>query len=372
MENTLVKAFKGRRVLITGDTGFKGGWLSIWLNKLGASVYGLANSIPTKPSLFEVSHLDSHIKHEYIDVQNLDAVKAFLEKIEPDFIFHLAAQSIVSVSYESPISTLSTNIIGSANLLEAARLLGGGCRIVMVTSDKCYENKEWNYGYRETDSLGGKDPYSASKACAEIVISSYCQSFFNKSKVVVAAGRAGNVIGGGDWSRDRVVADAVRSWTSGKILDIRNPRSTRPWQHVLEPLSGYLSLAVALNSRPNEIHGQSFNFGPTSEQNKTVEELVQSLSSVWGRDSQTNEQYYRSIEVKCGFKEAGLLKLNCDKALAELLWMPTLNYEECVEMVGTWYSQYYKGGADMYDFTISQINKYEELALRKGIAWAQA
>jgi len=371
MENIFVKTFKGRRVLITGDTGFKGSWLSIWLTKLGATVYGLADSIPTIPSMFEVSHLDSHISHEYIDVLDLAGVKAYLEKIAPDFIFHLAAQSIVSVSYESPISTLSTNIIGSANLLEAARLLGRECKVVMITSDKCYENREWNYGYREIDGLGGKDPYSASKACAEIVISSYCESFLHKSNVAVAAGRAGNVIGGGDWSRDRLVADAVRSWSSGKIMDIRSPKSTRPWQHVLEPLSGYLSLAAALNLRPDKIHGQSFNFGPTSEQNKTVEELVQSLSAIWGIDSPKNEEYYRLIEIEGGFKEAGLLKLNCDKALAELSWTPTLNYEECVYFVGSWYSKYYRGEINMYDFTISQINKYEELALERGIEWAQ-
>jgi CDP-glucose 4,6-dehydratase len=189
--------------------------------------------------------------------------------------------------------------------------------------------------------------------------------------VAVAAGRAGNVIGGGDWSRDRLVADAVRSWSSGKIMDIRSPKSTRPWQHVLEPLSGYLSLAVALNLRPDKFHGQSFNFGPTSEQNKTVEELVQSLSAIWGVDSPKNEEYYRLIEIEGGFKEAGLLKLNCDKALAELSWTPTLNYEECVDFVGSWYSKYYRGETNLYDFTISQINKYEELALERGIEWAQ-
>ena len=362
--------YSGKKVLITGHTGFKGSWLTAWLTKMNASVCGVSIDIPTSPSLFEILGLEDKISHNQVDVRDLEKLSEIVETFQPDFIFHLAAQAIVSTSYADPLGTITTNIIGTTNILEAARKLKNKCAIVMITSDKCYENVEWEWGYRETDSLGGKDIYSASKGAAEVIISAYVRSFYNNdssSHLRVATGRAGNVIGGGDWAMDRIVADAVRSWNMGKPVKIRSPDAPRPWQHVLEPLSGYLLLGDRLYSDV-ALHGQSFNFGPLSERNKTVEELLQDLSKIWGLTSK--EQVFSVVE-KIPFNEAGLLRLVCDKATFHLKWSANMPYSECVTTVGEWYREYYNGGSDMLDFTYSQIKAYEGLAKARGLVWAE-
>ena len=269
MDNILRRTYAGKNVLVTGHTGFKGSWLSVWLSRLGARVNGLAADIPTTPSHFTRS-CDGHIDLDFRgDIRNYDEVFEAVDKVRPNYVFHLAAQSLVRKSYENPTTTYETNLIGSLNLLEAIRKLGHQCVVLMITSDKCYENKEWEWGYRETDQLGGADPYSSSKAATELMISSYVRSFLSSdnSPIAVGIGRAGNVIGGGDWAEERIVPDAIKACISGEELVIRKPDATRPWQHVLEPLSGYLNLGVSLTSS-REFHGESFNFGPFIDSSK--------------------------------------------------------------------------------------------------------
>ena len=258
--------YSGKRVLVTGHTGFKGSWLTAWLLKLGAEVHGFSDVVFDGPSMFSGLRLHEHLNHVTGDIRNKDEVEEAIRSVKPDFVFHLAAQSIVSLSYEDPSLTYSTNVIGTLNVLEALRSVKHRCCAVLITSDKCYHNSEWNWGYRETDPLGGKDPYSASKAAAEILIHSSFQSFFNldDSPVRLVSTRAGNVIGGGDWKQDRIVPDAIRAWSKGEAVTIRAPRSTRPWQHVLEPLSGYLLAGRAL-SQGEKISGEAYNFGPRSQ-----------------------------------------------------------------------------------------------------------
>jgi CDP-glucose 4,6-dehydratase len=361
--------FDGKVVLITGHTGFKGSWLTTWLLKLGASVVGFSDRVPTNPSIFETLHLQDKINHNFGDIRDFNKVKSLISDIKPDFVFHLAAQSLVSVSIADPIDTISTNVIGTSNLLQSVREINHHCAVVVVTSDKCYENNEWVWGYRETDAMGGKDIYSASKGAAEIIFKSFFRTYFNTSNgtVKLATGRAGNVIGGGDWSKDRIIVDCIREWTNGKPVQIRSPNSTRPWQHVLEPLSGYLSLASSLyeNGKSN---GESFNFGPKSEQNRTVLELIQDLSKGWGFTDQDKPFILSQSEFH---SEAILLKLNCDKALSELKWESNLDYIQCVDFVVDWYKNYYFGNKDsLYDFTLNQIQEYENLASFRNISWA--
>ena len=358
--------FRNKKVLITGNTGFKGSWLSSWLLKLGAKVYGLSNGIPTDPSLYEILSLKNKIKHYDADVRDLDRIKEIFQEVAPDFIFHLAAQSIVSKSYEDPISTISTNVIGTSVVLEALRKLENDCIVVIITSDKCYDNLEWAWGYRETDRLGGKDIYSGSKAAAEIVINSYHNSFLKHNKRIrIATCRAGNVIGGGDWAQDRIVSDCMRAWSSGKPVNIRSPEATRPWQHVLEPLSGYLRLAQFMESN-NSLNGESFNFGPRSQHNHTVRNLLKDLSFEWNL---SHEPY--SVVDEIPFKEAGLLKLNCDKALFHLGWEATLDYEDTVNFTSQWYSLYYGELEDMVKFTLNQITVFEKKAIKLGQVWSK-
>ena len=363
--------FFGKKVIVTGNTGFKGSWLSIWLHSLGARVTGISKDIPSEPSLFKVLQLDKKIKHHYADICDLTAMQELIRSVQPDFIFHLAAQPIVSVSYQDPIATLQTNVMGTANILEAMRALTNPCTAVMITSDKCYDNVEWTWGYRETDALGGKDPYSASKGAAELVIKTYFHSFFSKpnSLVKLVAVRAGNVIGGGDWAANRIVPDCVRSWSMQKPVKIRSPYATRPWQHVLEPLSGYLRCAQVLAEDKISITGEAFNFGPNSDQNHTVLELLQAISKFW---SQKDLSAFFEIEQATTFHEAGLLKLNCDKALHLLQWRPVLEYAQTASFTGSWYDQYYNNtGTDLYEFTCSQLQQYEELAQKKELAWTR-
>ena len=358
--------YRGRRVLVTGHTGFKGSWLTSWLIRLGADVVGVSKDVPTHPAMFEVLQLDSRMKHVQADIRDAARMRELLASAEPDFVFHLAAQAIVSTSYSDPMETISTNVIGTMNVLEALRTLDRPCVAVLITSDKCYDNVEWVWGYRETDGLGGKDVYSGSKGAAELVIRSYVQSFFQKGHPVsIGVGRAGNVIGGGDWAKDRIVVDCMVAWSEGRSVEIRSPLSTRPWQHVLEPLSGYLALGQALASRP-ELHGEAFNFGPRAEQNHTVVELLSDLGWQWGFTSP--EQAYR-VTANIPFHESGLLKLNCDKALFHLKWQSNLEYAETVRLVGEWYGAFYKDRADMYEVTLKQIAAYERVGAERQRAW---
>ncbi len=361
--------YAGKRVLVTGHTGFKGSWLTTWLLKLGAKVAGLSDCIPTEPSMFDKTGLAANIEHHLGDVRDLATVRQVIEDFQPDFVFHLAAQAIVSTSYSDPLGTISTNVIGTANVLEALRLVNPECVAVMITSDKCYENVEWVWGYKETDHLGGRDIYSGSKGAAEVIIHSYVESFFRSEncKVRVATGRAGNVIGGGDWARDRIVVDCMRGWSEGKPVEIRSPSATRPWQHVLEPLSGYLTLGAALAGNP-KLHGESFNFGPRAEQNRTVLDLLTDLSKAWHFKSL--DDAYR-VTANIPFHEAGLLKLNCDKALFHMKWEANLQYHELVDFVSDWYYKYYRESADMYALTQAQIGAYEERARQRGLVWTR-
>jgi CDP-glucose 4,6-dehydratase len=357
--------FSGKKILITGHTGFKGSWLTTWLLKLNAQIIGISIDIPTKPSMFEELDLEKKIKHYLADIREIDKIKEIVFNEEPDIIFHLAAQAIVSSSHENPTEAFSTNVIGTMNILEIMRNFKKECQVVLITSDKCYDNVEWIWGYKENDMLGGKDIYSGSKGAAELVIKSYFNSFFNNEHPVkLAIGRAGNVIGGGDWAKDRIVADTMIAWSQNNFVNIRSPFSTRPWQHVLEPLSGYLLLAY--NLALGKINGEAFNFGPKSEQNKTVEELLKDLSQYWGFNH--NQEFYR-ITNPLTFHEASLLKLNCDKALFYLKWESTLTYLENVELVSSWYFNYYIKKTNMFKHTMEQIIFYEKLLKQRNAIW---
>ena len=361
--------YRGKRVLITGNTGFKGTWLSIWLLKLGAKVYGVSNDIPTKPSIYYHLKLSEKIYHYDEDVRNLEKLSKIIKEIKPHFIFHLAAQSLVSLSYSDPIKTLSTNVIGTANLCEILRNSTFPCNAVIITSDKCYDNVEWVWGYKEDDRLGGKDIYSGSKGAAELIFKSYFHSFFkmNKTNIKIASARAGNVIGGGDWAKDRIVPDAMRAWSDGKYVEIRSPNSTRPWQHVLEPLSGYLSLGEKISSNPN-INGESYNFGPKATYNQTVEKIIIDLSKLW--KFKKSFRTYKIVQ-NADFKEANLLKLNCDKALFDLKWVPTLTYNYLIDFTSSWYFEFYNKNTSMLDYTLMQISDYENIGKEISNDWAK-
>lgn len=359
--------YQGKKVLVTGHTGFKGSWLCKWLISLGAEVSGVSDAIPTKPSLFEISGLGDRIDHHICNVTDTFAFKALLDRIRPDVIFHLAAQAIVSTSYENPLDTINTNAYGTANVCDFLKHCQYPIVCILVTSDKCYENVEWEYGYREDDVLGGKDIYSASKACAEILYSSYFHSFLKHNKhVKVCSARAGNVIGGGDWAKDRIVVDMIKAWCAGDSVKIRSPKATRPWQHVLEPLSGYLHLGASLSSNLS-LNGQSFNFGPKSEQNRTVTELSNDL---FGRLASCVPATvaFEVVDNK-PFHEAGLLKLCCDKALMHLNWETNLSYDSCVDLIADWFEAYITG-KDMDIVTAEQIAEYSRLAKDRNLIWS--
>ena len=365
MQNS--KNFSGKKILITGHTGFKGTWLSIWLKQLGANVHGVSFNIPSNPSHFTATNLSTKIEDHRLDVRDGKSITALVKKIQPDFVFHLAAQALVRPSYESPIETITTNAIGTANVLDALRDLNKPVVAIMITSDKAYDNVEWVWGYRETDRLGGKDPYSASKGMAELVIRTYVESFFNSkdSNVRVGITRAGNVIGGGDWATDRIVPDCMQAWSLSKTVDIRSPNATRPWQHVLEPLSGYLTLAISL-SQNSKYHGEAYNFGPSSNQNYPVSELIDEMAKYW------DSVRWNDISESQGLvHEASLLKLNCDKALFDLQWQPTMQFSDTVKMTVEWYKHYYQNtNQSMYDLTISQIDEYTKLSKAKYNGWS--
>ena len=360
--------FRNKKILITGNTGFKGSWLSLWLLKMGAKVYGISDRIPTNPSMFEALGLIQKVSHQFIDLRDYQATEKAILQIRPDFVFHLAAQAIVSESYSDPLTTLTTNIMGTSHVLQAINKLDDKCVAVFITSDKCYENIEQVWGYRETDHLGGKDIYSASKGAAEIVIHAWYHSFIRdrRTNIRMASARAGNVIGGGDFSKDRIVPDCMKAWSENKKVVIRNPYSTRPWQHVLEPLSGYLSLAARLSKDP-ALNGESFNFGPNPDMNEKVLDIIGALSSLWGYPKVELAFEYVKPEH---FHEAGLLKLNCDKALHYLRWQATLNFPQTMDLVCNWYKIFYTQQKDLFEFSLSQVNQFEQLAGKKGLKWA--
>ena len=359
--------YQNKKVLVTGNTGFKGSWLTTWLLNLGADVIGVSKDIPTQPSMFEILGLTDKIQHHIIDIRNFDALNKVIKQENPDFIFHLAAQAIVSTSYLEPLETISSNVIGTTNLLESLRISNHQCTAIIITSDKVYDNVEQVWGYKENDKMGGKDLYSGSKGAAELVIKSYYYSFFksNKSNVRLSVARAGNVIGGGDWAQDRIVVDCVKAWSLGKSVEIRSPEATRPWQHVLEPLSGYLSLGQELHNDEN-LNGEGLNFGPRAEQNHTVVELLKDLSKYWYFEDASNAF---TVTDDIPFHEAGLLKLNCDKSLALLKWQATLDYQDTIKFTSEWYYDYYKNSSDMMAKTIQQISEYEVIAKSKSLKW---
>lgn len=363
-----LSSFCGKKVLVTGHTGFKGSWLACWLKQLGARVVGVALDPPTQPSLYVDLDLSLGIEDYRFDIRNCEFLKEILLDTQPDFVFHLAAQPLVRDSYENPLKTWSTNVLGTVNLLEGLRGLHKKCTAVIITSDKCYDNAEWVWGYRETDPLGGIDPYSASKGCAEIASRSYFHSYFSSSESLVrlATARAGNVIGGGDWAIDRIVPDCVRSWSRDSHVDLRSPRSTRPWQHVLEPISGYLSLALSLDENIC-INGESFNFGPANSSDNSVLDLVREMSKHWPK------VLWRDVSNKQsgGAHESRLLKLNCDKALFHLGWHSTLDFEQTVKFTAEWYRSYFECPGSAASKTREQIMLYTEHAIKNGLPWAK-
>lgn len=351
--------YKGKKVLVTGHTGFKGSWLSLWLSHLGAKVVGVALKPDTKPSHYELIGLKRLLSNEYIqDIRDYDKIKNIFRYEKPDIVFHLAAQPLVRDSYVIPKETFDINIGGTINILEAIRNSTSVRCAVFITSDKCYENKEWLWGYREDDRLGGRDPYSASKGAMEIVCNSYYRSFFSKEAmgphIGFATVRAGNVIGGGDFAKDRIVPDCVRALSKGVSIVIRNPNSTRPWQHVLEPLYGYLLLGIKLYYKP-EKYSTPFNFGPFEIEHIRVEELVKMFIRIWGSGG------YIIKPEKKRLHEANLLRLVIDKAVSLLGWRPVLSSREAIEWTASWYKEWHNKRKDLLNTSLENIKEYSRL-----------
>jgi CDP-glucose 4,6-dehydratase len=357
MTADILRAYAGRRVLLTGHTGFKGGWLAAWLTKAGAVVTGYSLAPTTTPNLFSVASIGDLVRSVIGDVRDLGQLLRAWRDARPDVVFHLAAQPIVRLSYQDPLETLQTNVMGTANILEAARREAKPVALVLVTSDKCYENREWVFGYRENDRLGGHDIYSASKGAAEIVVSSYRRSFFppetiDQHGIGIATARAGNVIGGGDWSPDRIVPDSMRALAAGQSVAVRNPDATRPWQHVLEPLSGYLTVGTRLlgtGDRRAEAC-DSWNFGPDPTGTRSVRDLVEHVIARYGK----GEWHQAGTR---GPHEAGLLRLATDKARTRLGWAPRWNFDETIAATVDWYRAF-DAGESMRDWCERQIDAY--------------
>lgn len=358
--------YLNKKVLITGHTGFKGTWLTLWLEKLGAKIIGISDQPPSKLNFYQnINFNKKNIISYKENILNKESLYKIYQKHRPDFIFHLAAQSLVSESYKYPAQTMQTNAIGTSNILDMIKDEKKKITVIIITSDKVYKNLEWDWGYRENDLLGGVDPYSASKAMAELSINSYINSFFNNKKNInLCIARAGNVIGGGDWAKDRIVPDCIRAWSKNKKVKINNISSTRPWQHVLEPISGYLHLGSVLNLN-KKINFESFNFGPKSDQNFNVKELLKEMKKYW-----PNSEWKTNSKKKL-FKESKLLKLNIDKSMIELNWYPVLEFNKTIEMTIKWYIQFYKNSNKCKSFSINQIDEYTELAKEKNTIWSK-
>jgi CDP-glucose 4,6-dehydratase len=366
LEKSFKEFYREKKVLITGHTGFKGSWLSIWLNELGAKVYGYSLQPPSDPSNFTICKLEEKLNHKIGDVRDYDQLIAYIQKIQPEIVFHLAAQPLVRYSYEVPKLTFDVNVLGTVNILEAIRLTPSINTAVLVTSDKCYENREQIWGYKENDPMGGDDPYSGSKGAAELVIRSYLRSFFtNRENFGAVSVRAGNVIGGGDWAKDRIVVDSIRALSEGKNVEVRNPMAIRPWLYVLEPLSGYLWLAARLNEAPQRFSG-GWNFGPSDHSAKCVRDLVDAVICEWksGKLIDLSEKNDQRLH------EAGWLQLSCDKVHAMLPWSATLSFDEIVKMTVKWYRHYYDSrNANLYQFCVHQIREYAKQAGNRGQIW---
>jgi CDP-glucose 4,6-dehydratase len=371
IDNISLGVYRDKTVLVTGHTGFVGGWLSLWLKELGAKVVGYSLEPPTKPSFFESTNLGSKIdSHNVGDVRDYQQIIDVFQKYQPEIVFHLAAQPLVRLSYREPKLTYETNVIGTVNVLEAVRKTGSVKVCVVVTSDKCYENKEWLFGYREIDPIGGFDPYSSSKGCAELVTTAYRRSFFNireygrSHAVSISSVRAGNIIGGGDWSQDRIIPDCVKALCRDKTIFIRNPRATRPWQLVLEPLSGCLWLG-ALMYRHGSEYSDAWNFGPTDGAQLSVEELVCLFLKQWG-----GGKY--EIRKTDQLHEGGFLKLDTSKVSSTLKWESVYSVFDAVAQAAIWYKTFYfSRDKNICDFTLSQIGKYVEKAKENGLLWAK-
>lgn len=356
-----LKIFKNKKIIVTGHTGFKGSWLTLWLHSLGAKVMGISKDIPTKPSHYELTNLKKKVISKKIDIQNLKLLKKTFIEFKPDYVFHLAAQALVKKSYSKTLETWKTNLLGTMNVLEAlkSKKFKKEIVVVLITSDKAYKNVEKQEGYKESDFLGGLDPYGASKSAADIAISSYVKSFFSKknNKIIISIARAGNVIGGGDWSNDRLLPDCIKSWLKGKKVIIRNPQATRPWQHVLEVLNGYLKLASFLKKN-KKFHGQAFNFGPQTNKNYSVIEVLKNVKKLWKISSWI-------IKKDKKFFENTLLQLNSEKAKKIIKWKPVLNFKDNIKLTVEWYKQYSMNKKSISKKTLEQINFYTKILKRK-------
>jgi CDP-glucose 4,6-dehydratase len=370
MKKLFNQVYQGKKVLVTGHTGFKGSWLTLWLKLIGAEVVGYSLPPPTKPSLFEILNLEKEIIHVIGDVRDEDKLLETFRRYKPEIVIHMAAQPLVRYSYLNPKETYETNVIGTLNLFECVRKTESVRVVINVTSDKCYENKEWVYGYRENDPMGGYDPYSSSKGCAELLTTAYRNSFFNPQmygkthNVSLASTRAGNVIAGGDWAEDRLIPDCIKSLVKNKTIVIRNPKAVRPWQYVLEPLSGYLWLGAMMWQNPTDYAGP-WNFGPNDEDILTVEELVKQVLELWGKGSYI-------VNPDSNLYEAKLLKLDISKARFLLKWKPTYNIQKTLEETISWYKTFYlQKDKDILNYTINQIEKYVNTAKLQNINWAK-
>lgn len=342
--------WQGRRVLVTGHTGFKGCWLSLWLQAMGADICGVALAPCTTPALFDIARVGTGMAHHVVDIRNFDALSAVVTAFQPEVVFHLAAQALVRHSYQHPVATYATNVMGTVHLLEATRHAGSVRAIVNVTSDKCYDNREWPWGYRETDPMGGHDPYSSSKGCAELVSAAYRHSFLNAAGIALATARAGNVIGGGDWACDRLVPDILAALTRGEPVQIRNPHAIRPWQHVLEPLSGYLMLAERLHTQGAAV-AEGWNFGPREDDAQPVQWLVEQLCRQWGAGATW------ALQPGDHPHEAGFLKLDTSKARQRLHWAPRWTLEHALHHTIAWQRAWH-AGQDMRTVCLQQISEY--------------
>jgi CDP-glucose 4,6-dehydratase len=344
--------WRGKRVFLTGHTGFKGSWLSLWLQHLGARLHGFGLAPHTTPALFELGNVSEQMDSEFGDVRDLERLTQSLQRAAPEIVFHMAALPIVSDSFIQPVETYHTNVMGTVHLLEAVRKTPSVKAVVVITSDKCYENREWLWGYREDEAMGGLDPYSSSKGCAELVVSAYRRSFFQKPGVatLLASVRAGNVIGGGDWAKDRLIPDMMRALVAKQTIKIRQPRSIRPWQHVLEPLYGYMSLAQHLVEKGADF-AEGWNFGPTDEDSRSVEWVANHVVKVWGGGRKWE------LDANATFHEAYQLKLDSSKARARLGWQPSWDLHTALEKVADWYKGW-DGGEDVKALCLRQIQEY--------------
>jgi CDP-glucose 4,6-dehydratase len=355
MKDLFNSIYKNRKVLITGHTGFKGSWLCLLLHKLGAEVYGYALEPPTNPSLFKKAGITELITSEIGDIRDLEHLSRFMQQVRPEIVIHMAAQPLVRESYKTPVDTYAINVMGTVNVLEACRLTPGIKAIVNVTTDKCYENREWHWGYRENEAMGGYDPYSNSKGCSELVTAAYRNSYFNPANyadhgVAIASARAGNVIGGGDWAADRLIPDFIRSIVNGETIEIRSPYAIRPWQHVLEPLTGYLTLTAKLFTEGAQ-YAEGWNFGPDDKDAKNVEWITSTLCKLWG-----NRANYE-IDTNPQPHEANYLKLDCSKAKAELGWYPKWDIETTLKSIVEWNKAYFSK-ENIRKITEKQIDQY--------------